>query len=214
MAGNSQTVIKQRMQVYGSPYRTCMECGRYVLKTEGPVAFYRSFTTQLSMNVPYQAVHFMSYEFMQEHLNPDREYDPWTHAISGGIAGACAATITMPLDVCKTLLNTQEICSRTKGISYVSGMSAAFKTVYEFQGIPGFFRGLQARIFYQMPATAISWSVYEFFKFALKKKEGFKADSGLSYIPSVQAQNGTDSSNIIQVNSMTVQAATSTRRSI
>lgn len=29
----------------------------------------------------------------------------------------------------------------------------------------GFFRGLSARVLYAMPATAICWSTYEFFKF-------------------------------------------------
>lgn len=31
----------------------------------------------------------------------------------------------------------------------------------------GFFKGLQARVLYSMPATAICWSTYEFFKFIL-----------------------------------------------
>ncbi|XP_053407387.1 mitoferrin-2-like [Mercenaria mercenaria] len=168
---NPADVIKQRMQMYGSPYRTCKECGISILKTEGPIAFYRSFTTQLSMNVPFQAVHFMTYEVTQDFLNPTRQYDPLTHGISGGVAGASAAIVTMPLDVCKTLLNTQEHCSRTNSISYVNGMRAAFQTVYEFQGIRGYFRGITARVFFQMPATAISWSIYEFFKAFLHREE-------------------------------------------
>lgn len=159
------------MQMYGSPYRTCKECGVSVLKTEGPVAFYRSFTTSLSMNVPFQAVHFMSYEIMQDVLNPQRNYDPISHGMSGAFAGACAAAVTMPLDVCKTLLNTQEHCSRVNSESYVSGMRAAFRTVYEFQGFRGYFRGMTPRVFYQMPATAISWSIYEFFKFFLQRTD-------------------------------------------
>lgn len=157
--------------MYGSPYRTCKECGISILKSEGPIAFYRSFTTQLSMNIPFQAVHFMCYEVSQDILNPSRGYDPRSHGISGAIAGGSAAIVTMPLDVCKTLLNTQEHCSRTNSISYVNGMRAAFQTVYEFQGIRGYFRGITARVFYQMPATAISWSIYEFFKFFLHKKD-------------------------------------------
>ena len=35
-------------------------------------------------------------------------------------------------------------------------------------GLTGFFSGLSARILYQAPATAISWSVYEFFKYYMK----------------------------------------------
>lgn len=174
------------MQVYGSPYRTCKECAVSVLRTEGHVAFYRSFTTSLSMNVPFQAVHFMSYEFMQDCINPTRQYDPITHGVSGAFAGACAATVTMPLDVCKTLLNTQEHCSRVNSESYVSGMRAAFQTVYEFQGVRGYFRGLTPRVFYQMPATAISWSIYEFFKFFLQSSE--KKERNL-YMTTLQASS-------------------------
>ncbi|XP_052773281.1 mitoferrin-2-like [Mya arenaria] len=186
---NPADVIKQRMQIYGSQYKTCTECGLSVLRTEGAVAFYRSFTTQLSMNIPFQMVHFMTYEFAQDIFNKSREYNPVSHGASGALAGAAAATITMPLDVCKTLLNTQEHCSRTN-ISYINGMGAAFRTVYEFQGFKGYFRGLTARVFYQMPSTAISWLIYEFFKSILKTKPSEAEDSGhYLTIKSLQAQS-------------------------
>lgn len=68
------------------------------------------------------------------------------------MAGASAAAATTPLDVCKTVLNTQQ-----SGVK-AQGMVHAIKIVYNFAGIPGFFRGLSARIFYQIPATAICWS--------------------------------------------------------
>lgn len=145
-------------------------CAGTILKQEGVFAFYRSYTTQLTMNVPFQSVHFMTYELLQDFLNHERKYNPMTHVISGATAGAVAATITMPLDVCKTLLNTQERCTRTHA-SYINGMVSAFRTVYEFQGLPGFFKGLSARVIFQMPATAISWSVYEGFKYIITKKQ-------------------------------------------
>lgn len=37
-------------------------------------------------------------------------------------------------------------------------------------GPVGFFKGLGARVLYSMPATAICWSTYEFFKFILSDK--------------------------------------------
>ena len=158
------------MQMYNSPYSSCFQCAKTIYRTEGVWAFYRSYTTQLTMNIPFQAVHFMTYEFMQDMLNKSRTYDPKSHMISGAIAGATAAAATMPLDVCKTLLNTQETCARTH-LSYVEGMASAFRTVYEFQGFRGYFRGLQARMIFQMPATALSWSVYEFFKYVLTQRQ-------------------------------------------
>lgn len=182
---HASLVVKQRMQMYNSPYRGVMDCIRAVWQREGTAAFYRSYTTQLTMNVPFQALHFMTYEYLQELLNPHRQYNPSSHMLSGALAGAIAAAATTPLDVCKTLLNTQESVtlsslssSQGPGQSQgqgahrqISGLAHAFRTVYRLGGLQGFFKGVQARVIYQMPSTAISWSVYEFFKYGLTKHQ-------------------------------------------
>lgn len=165
-------VVKQRMQIYNSPYRTCRDCGRTVIAKEGFRAFYHSYTTQLMMNIPFQSIHFMTYELMQDLLNSDREYRPTTHVVSGAVAGAMAAAITTPLDVCKTLLNTQERCALARQKHAINGFTEAFRTVYAFQGVGGYFRGMSARVLFQMPATAISWFVYESFKHVLLDSQG------------------------------------------
>ncbi|KAJ8977021.1 hypothetical protein NQ317_018746 [Molorchus minor] len=160
LAPVESTVVKQRMQMQNSPYKSALQCACHVYKTEGPRAFYRSYTTQLTMNVPFQSIHFMVYEFSQKVLNSDHMYNPAAHMVSGALAGGVAAAVTTPLDVCKTLLNTQQN-GDTKGLIQ------AVKAVYRLGGPTGYFRGLQARIMYQMPATAICWSTYEFIKYAL-----------------------------------------------
>ncbi|XP_010871014.1 mitoferrin-2 [Esox lucius] len=185
---NPAEVVKQRMQMYNSPYRGVLDCVGSVWKREGPGAFYRSYTTQLTMNVPFQALHFMTYEYLQEVLNPHRQYNPSSHVVSGALAGAVAAAATTPLDVCKTLLNTQEgpavlaqvqgpggasvgvQAASSTGGRQISGLGEAFRTVYRMGGGAAFFKGVQARIIYQMPSTAISWSVYEFFKYVITKR--------------------------------------------
>jgi solute carrier family 25 iron transporter 28/37 len=169
-------VVKQRMQVYNSGYRTTWQCATMIMQEEGIWAFYRSYSTQLVMNIPFQSIQFIMYEAMQDTLNPERCYNPRSHVLSGALAGAVAAAATMPLDVAKTLLNTQEACARTH-LTYINGMASAFRTIYEFRGFKGFFRGMQARVVYQMPSTAISWSVYEFFKFVITRKQGLCDDS-------------------------------------
>ncbi|XP_007575840.1 mitoferrin-2-like [Poecilia formosa] len=182
---NPAEVVKQRMQMFNSPYRGVLDCMGSLLRQEGPAAFYRSYTTQLTMNVPFQALHFMTYEYLQELLNPHRQYNPSSHVVSGALAGALAAATTTPLDVCKTLLNTQEAqavhvipagaatAAAASGPEsrYISGLSEAFRTVYRTGGVPAFFKGVQARVIYQMPSTAISWSVYEFFKYVITKRQ-------------------------------------------
>lgn len=102
-------------------------------------------------------------------FNKDRQYSPMVHVLAGGAAGASAAAVTTPLDVCKTLLNTQEA-----GIGSTRGLKDAVQKVYRIAGMKGFFKGLQARVLYQMPATAVCWSTYEFFKYLLNRTEKVK----------------------------------------
>ncbi|XP_066149418.1 mitoferrin-1 [Euwallacea fornicatus] len=157
---NPAEVVKQRMQMVNSPYRSALNCLTNVYRSEGFSAFYRSYPTQLTMNVPFQSIHFMVYEFAQTITNKERKYNPAAHMVSGAVAGALASAITTPLDVCKTLLNTQQ---NTKA----QGLIQAMKLIYQLKGPAGYFRGVQARIMYQMPSTAICWSTYEFFKYVL-----------------------------------------------
>jgi solute carrier family 25 iron transporter 28/37 len=137
---NPVEVVKQRMQMYKSPFKTSLSCAKHILKHEGLKAFYRSYFTQLTMNLPYHSLHFVTYEYMQDLTNRRRDYNPKAHVISGAIAGALASAVTTPLDVCKTLLNTQE------KLALVAAK----------------------RVLVAMPSTAISWSVYEFFKSSYK----------------------------------------------
>lgn len=66
---NPTEVIKQRMQMYNSPYKSVVKCIKDVYQREGIRAFYRSYSTQLVMNLPYQSVHFLTYEFFQNWVN-------------------------------------------------------------------------------------------------------------------------------------------------
>ncbi|XP_036341756.1 mitoferrin-like [Rhagoletis pomonella] len=157
---NPTDVIKQRMQMYNSKYSTVIGCMKDVYRNEGIKAFYRSYSTQLVMNIPYQTLHFATYEFFQNTLNHERRYSPVVHMVAGGAAGATAAAFTTPLDVVKTLLNTQEN-------GHTKGMIEAIRQIHGVAGVKGFFRGMLARVLYSMPATAICWSTYEFFKFYL-----------------------------------------------
>lgn len=108
-----------------------------------------------------QALHFVTYEACQKKLNPARAYDPLAHALAGAAAGALAAAATTPLDVCKTVLNTQERSARA------AGLGDAARHVLRASGPRGFLKGVQARVLYQMPAAAICWLTYESFKHAL-----------------------------------------------
>ena len=162
---NPFDVIKQRMQMQGSTYRTIMECATKVFRNEGLAAFYVSYPTTLTMTVPFTALQFTAYEsltkVMQRRRNPG--YDPLTHCTAGGLAGGFAAAATTPLDVIKTLLQTRGASSEAE-IRNARGLFGAAGIIWRRGGTKGFFRGMNARVVTAAPSTAICWSAYELAK--------------------------------------------------
>lgn len=205
---NPAEVIKQRLQMLNSPYRGVWDCARHVYRAEGFRAFYRSYLTQLAMNVPFQALHFITYERCQLWLNPTKSYDPIAHAVSGAVGGALAAAATTPLDVCKTVLNTQETAARADGLVEAAGH------VLRATGPRGFFKGVRARVLYQMPAAAICWLTYETFKHSLGHSEiGEESVSPVPPMPSAVSPPtlGTDLGRALRLAAADVPANTLTR---
>lgn len=70
------------------------------------------------------------------------------------MAGAVAAAVTTPLDVCKTLLQTRGLSSEAQ-IRNARGLSDAFRIIYQRQGLMGFSRGMTPRILTNMPSNAL-----------------------------------------------------------
>ncbi len=68
------TVIKQRMQVHKSEFRSALTCARTVYANEGLSAFYVSYPTTLTMTVPFTAVQFTVYGQLKMLLNPSNSY--------------------------------------------------------------------------------------------------------------------------------------------
>ena len=166
---NPFDVIKQRMQVHGSVYRSILECASKVYHAEGLRAFYISYPTTLSITIPCQAIQVTTYEYLRKVLNPSGQYDPMTHVMAGGVAGAVAAAATTPLDVAKTLLQTRGE-SKDIRIRNCNGLFEAARLIYQRQGLAGFAKGLQPRVLSHMPSTAICWSVYEYGKFFMRRE--------------------------------------------
>ncbi|KAG2230220.1 hypothetical protein INT48_002090 [Thamnidium elegans] len=166
-------VLKQRMQLRDSTYKSVRECARKVYTNEGLRAFYISFPTTVSMSIPFQSIQFATYEYFRAKLDPNGSYNPKVHMIAGAVAGAVASSVTTPLDVIKTLLQTRGSSSETQ-IKNATGFKDAASIIYGRYGLRGFFRGFRPRVLTNMPSTAISWSVYEYFKWFLSSDKSDK----------------------------------------
>lgn len=164
---NPFDVIKQRMQVHQSEFRSVLACARTVLRYEGIGAFYVSYPTTLAISIPFNAIQFTVYEQSKRFMNPRNEYSPTSHIVSGAVAGAVAAAVTTPLDVAKTILQTRGTSSESD-IRSVRGMTDAIRVIWRRDGFKGFGRGLTPRVLTIMPSTALCWLSYEFFKAAIR----------------------------------------------
>ena len=144
-------VIKQRMQAQGATHKTIAQCARAVYRAEGLHAFYVSYPTTLCMTVPFTATQFVAYESISKVMNPNKEYDPLTHCVAGGLAGAVAAAV-------KTLLQTRGITQDPEART-ARGLFDAATIIQRKFGWTGFLRGIRPRIISTMPSTAICWYV-------------------------------------------------------
>ncbi|KAJ1986467.1 Fe(2+) transporter [Coemansia sp. RSA 1358] len=173
---NPFDVVKQRMQLANTGYRNIFDCAATVFRKEGIRAFYISYPTTLVMNMPFQSIQFGCYDLFRRTLNPTGTYSPLTHVVAGGMAGAVAAALTTPIDCCKTLLQTRG-ASADPEVRAASSMLQSAKIIYTRQGVLGFVRGMQPRVIANMPATAISWTTYEYFKWMIARRNSSSANA-------------------------------------
>jgi hypothetical protein len=100
------------------------------------------------------------------------EWDIVTGACAGGLAGA----LTTPLDVVKTLLQTQKKPSSTKQSKqppstssttpklthyYYTGIWEGMLWNYKHQGIGGLFRGIGPRVAWTAMQSGLMFAIYE-----------------------------------------------------
>ena len=121
------------------------------------------------MNVPYQMCQFATYEFVKSKLagpvemGDEVRYTPLANMVAGGVAGGCAASITTPLDVVKTRLQTQGVTN-----DRYNGAIDAARTMRRQEGLSAFVRGMGPRVMFHIPSMAICWTTYESVKYMLQ----------------------------------------------
>lgn len=121
-------VIKQRMQVLR--YSSMSQAFLGTIATDGPAILLRAFPVTVTMNVPHSAAHWVTYEAVCKALrgffNIEVHEEPtWQYFLAGGMAGACGAICSNPLDVIKTRIQLSELAdvelARRAGIGTAQG---------------------------------------------------------------------------------------------
>jgi len=164
-------VLKQRMQIQGSldnvQFKNSKQALLYISKTEGIASLFSYAHVALLRDIPFSAVYFSLYELLKTtqakyKAARGKSVSMFDNFIAGGLSGMVATTVTIPLDVVKTKLQTQ-IALPAKERIY-NGVIHTLKDIAQKEGIAGLTRGLSARILYLTPASAIVFTAYEQYK--------------------------------------------------
>lgn len=177
-------VLKTRLQLQGRynntnfksgyNYRGTIDAARTIVRTEGAAALFYGYKATLYRDLPFSALQFMFWEQFQtwaRRSKQSRDIGVPLELLTGAAAGGLAGTITCPLDVVKTRLQTQvNVPATTNAAStnpqkrhistsspsthrprpgamnlQTSSVTRGLRVIYQTEGIGGWFRGVGPR---------------------------------------------------------------------
>lgn len=103
------------------------------------------------------------------------------YMLSGMFAAACAVLATQPQDVIKTRLQTQGSLPASE--QRYKGIVDAAQQIARQEGPRAFFKGLMPRMLYLLPASALTFSLYECYKRQMAHWLGVDASREWERIP-------------------------------
>jgi solute carrier family 25 S-adenosylmethionine transporter 26 len=124
---------------------------------------------QMIRDVPYAVVTLLVYESLQSHFNNNssnnskstpqqQQQQPMSRTLNfllGGAAGGIGSWVTTPMDVVKTRVQTLQGGGSVLQVT---------RQVWQEGGAPAFLRGAVPRLMHKVPANALFFYFYEFFK--------------------------------------------------
>ena len=165
-------VIKERLQtqdVLGArqrvaTYRNWMDAARVIAREEGARGLFRGYWAQNFVWWPWSATYFVLYERSRAAFaavsgdsdDGDAAVSPTASSACATFAASAATTLTHPLDLAKTRLQTMRFES--------SSLVRVLSDVIRREGFKGVFAGVGARVAAVAPGSAISFFVYESLK--------------------------------------------------
>ncbi|XP_055531642.1 mitochondrial thiamine pyrophosphate carrier-like [Wyeomyia smithii] len=162
-------VLKIRFQLQVEPlsedhmtskYRTIVQSTRLVYKEEGLRAFWKGHNPAQVLSIIYGVSQFSSYEHcnhLLRKINTFEKHQNVRNFLCGALSGTVATVITLPLDVVRTRLISQDINRGYR--NSVQGL----KMIYVHEGLKGMYRGLGPAVLQIAPLTGGQFMFYNIF---------------------------------------------------
>mmetsp|Transcript_22140 Transcript_22140/g.50674 ORF Transcript_22140/g.50674 Transcript_22140/m.50674 type:complete len:138 (+) Transcript_22140:100-513(+) len=116
----------------------------------------------MARDIPYAIFTLVTYEYIkQKWVRPNELKEgassAWRNMVTGATAGGIGSFLTNPMDVVKTRLQTSpEIYGR--------GVLQCAMTTLQEEGPAAFLKGMRPRLMHKIPANAVFFLWYEFFR--------------------------------------------------
>lgn len=189
-------VIKTRLQLqgrYNNPHTR--ECGynykglrdavRSIVRTEGVSALAYGYKETLLRDLPFSALQFAFYEKFRawaiRYNKGSSDLSIISELLTGASAGGLAGTITTPLDVIKTRIQTATLDTSQQQVqakSFLHRFSTlnALGSIYRNEGLLGLFSGVGPRFIWTGIQSSIMLLLYQT---ALKKLDTIFSDGAM-----------------------------------
>ncbi|KAL0482011.1 mitochondrial substrate carrier family protein Y [Acrasis kona] len=155
-------------QAEGTKVPGSMSVFRQVVRDGGLRGAYLGMVPTICRDLPGFGVYFITYEAIKRQFSTLTSNEESTHeeshgfgsiVVAGGTAGTLMHATTHPLDVIKSVYQTQPV-ENGKPLHYKNFMECTRK-IYKSEGFGGFTRGLFPTCIRAFPASAIGFIVYE-----------------------------------------------------
>ncbi|XP_013607112.1 PREDICTED: folate transporter 1, chloroplastic-like isoform X2 [Brassica oleracea var. oleracea] len=167
-------LVKTRLQLQTPlhqtrPYSGLLDAFRTIMKEEGPRALYKGIVPALVL-VSHGAIQFTAYEELRKVIvdfkerrrksesTADNLLNSADYAALGGSSKVAAVLLTYPFQVIRARLQQRP---STNGMPrYIDSLHVIRETA-RFEGLRGFYKGLTANLLKNVPASYITFIVYE-----------------------------------------------------
>jgi solute carrier family 25 S-adenosylmethionine transporter 26 len=177
-------ILKQRQQA--GTDATLLAAVRRVYREQGLGGFWQGLSAQMARDILYAMATLLVYELLKQHAAASLEKKRSAAAAEGGaealpvaltslqngvigaLAGGFGSFVTNPMDVVKTRM----MVGKRPATALAAGSEGWWATVvsiaHEEEGAMAFWKGCAPRLLQKMPANAVFFLSYEFFRALLR----------------------------------------------
>lgn len=152
-------LVKCRLQVAqstvgGGP----LQCIREVYRERGVRGFYAGLGPILLRDLPAFGCYFSLYEIVKDALETQGRSLWLSSCVAGGVAGVVSWAVVYPMDVLKSVVQTQPLT----GVGSQQSMLGTARDLLRSKGPRVFFRGMSVALVRALPVNCIVFPVYEY----------------------------------------------------